>query len=45
MNSAQRDAITGTIPEGLMIYNIDNNCPEWFDTKSDPAGGPRRILE
>lgn len=40
MTTAQRDAISGTIPEGLHLYNISNDCLEFFDTKSDPPGGP-----
>ena len=40
MTTAQRDAWVGTIPEGDMIYNTTIDCPEWFDTKADPAGGP-----
>lgn len=40
LTNAERDAITGTIPEGLSIYNKEIDCPEWFDTKADPPGGP-----
>lgn len=40
LTTAQRDAMTATIPEGLHIYNTDNDCLEFFDTSADPPGGP-----
>jgi len=40
LSTAQRDAMTGSIPEGLHIFNTDNKCLEFFDTSFDPAGGP-----
>lgn len=40
LTTAQRDAMTGTIPEGLHIFNTTSKCLEFFDTSFDPAGGP-----
>src|SRR5687768_3943964 len=31
MTTAQRDAITGTIPAGLHIYNTTTNCDNFFN--------------
>jgi hypothetical protein len=39
LTTAQRDAMGNNLPEGLLIYNIDNDCFEYWDTKSSPAGG------
>ncbi|MGQ9863097.1 MAG: hypothetical protein ACUVRD_01245 [Bacteroidia bacterium] len=39
MNTAQRDAIPSPA-QGLLIYNTDQNCIEFFDTSADPPGGP-----
>lgn len=39
MTTAQRDAMGNSLAEGLMIYNIDNDCPEWWDTKAAINGG------
>lgn len=39
LTTTQRDAMGNNLAEGLMIYNIDNNCFEWWDTKSTPNGG------
>jgi len=41
MTTAQRDALCTTdCPQGLIIYNTDANCIEFFDTSADPPGGP-----
>ena len=41
MTTAQRDALCTTdCPQGLIIYNTDANCIEFFDTSGDPPGGP-----
>jgi hypothetical protein len=40
MTTAQRNAIvTGPSREGLMIYNLDNDCFEWWDTRPTIGGG------
>jgi hypothetical protein len=38
MTTPQRDAMGGGLAEGLLIYNIDNNCFEYWDTQSNPLG-------
>ncbi len=39
MNTAQRDAIpVSTARQGLLIYNTDNNCFEYFNTSANPLG-------
>ena len=39
MTTAQRDAIpVSSARQGLLIYNTDRNCFEFFDTKADPVG-------
>ncbi|MEN2993438.1 MAG: hypothetical protein ABDH91_07800 [Bacteroidia bacterium] len=40
LTTAQRDAIPDPIPQGLLIYNVNTNCIEFFDTSADPPGGP-----
>jgi hypothetical protein len=39
LTSVQRDAMGTTLSEGLLIYNTDNDCIEFWDTKSAPLGG------
>lgn len=39
LTTAQRNAMGNVLAEGLLIYNIDNNCYEFWDTKATPAGG------
>ncbi len=39
LTTVQRDAMGNTLTEGLLIYNTTNDCFEWWDTKSAPAGG------
>lgn len=39
MTTAQRDAMGGTLPEGLIIYNTTNNCIEFWDTGATPIVG------
>jgi hypothetical protein len=40
MTTAQRDAITvNAAREGLMIYNLDNDCFEWWDTRATVNAG------
>lgn len=38
LTTAQRDAMGGFLAEGLLIYNIDNDCFEWWDTRANPNG-------
>lgn len=38
MTTVQRDAMGGGLAEGLLIYNIDNNCFEYWDTQANPLG-------
>jgi len=40
LTTAQRDALCTACPQGLIIYNTDANCIEFFDTSADPPGGP-----
>ncbi|MCX7607091.1 MAG: hypothetical protein N2170_07505 [Bacteroidia bacterium] len=40
LTTTQRDAIPDPIPQGLIIYNTNTNCIEFFDTSADPPGGP-----
>lgn len=40
LTTAQRDAIPDPIPQGLLVYNVNTNCIEFFDTSADPPGGP-----
>ncbi|QQR97227.1 MAG: hypothetical protein IPK18_10120 [Sphingobacteriales bacterium] len=39
LTTTQRDAMGTTLTEGLLIYNTTNDCFEFWDTKSTPAGG------
>lgn len=39
LTTAQRDAMGNTLAQGLTIFNITNNCLEFWDTKATPAGG------
>ncbi len=39
MTTAQRDAIApATTDAGLMIYNLDQNCINWWDTRTNTSG-------
>ncbi len=39
MTTVQRDAMGIVLTEGLLIYNIDNNCFEYWDTQATPIAG------
>jgi hypothetical protein len=39
LNTSQRDAMGNSLNEGLLIYNTDTDCFEFWDTKSAPIGG------
>lgn len=39
MTTIQRDAMGGTHPEGLLIFNTTTNCFEFWDTSSIPVTG------
>jgi hypothetical protein len=41
MTTAQRDAIAPAAADvGLMIYNLDENCINWWDTRTNVSGVP-----
>jgi hypothetical protein len=39
MTTVQRDAMGGTLTEGLLIYNTTNDCFEYWDTQATPVVG------
>ena len=38
LTTTQRDAMGTGLAEGMLIYNITNDCFEFWDTKSNPMG-------
>lgn len=39
LTTVQRDAMGNTLTEGLLIYNTNNDCFEFWDTQATPNGG------
>jgi len=39
LTRAQRDAMGTTLHEGLLIYNTDDDCVQFWDNKATPLGG------